>query len=61
MMGKQPRNIKWKVIFATYRQNYNPNRYFSEGLGCILLENINRRPMDSSRVKVTNQFARTQI
>ena len=61
MTCKQPRNIKWKVIFATYKQNYNPNRYFSEGLGCILSENINRRPMDSSKVKVTNQSARTQI
>ena len=61
MTGKQPRNIKWKVIFATYKQNYNPNRYFSEGLECILSENINRRPMNSSKVKVTNQSARTQI
>ena len=33
MVGKQPRNIKWEVNFVTHKQNYNPNRCFSEGLG----------------------------
>ena len=32
-VGKQPRNIKWEVNFVTYKQNYNPNRCFSKGLG----------------------------
>ena len=59
IVGKQPRNIKWEVNFVTHKQNYNPNRCFSEGLGCILSENINRRSMDFSRVKVTHQSANT--
>ena len=60
MVGKQPRNIKWEVNFVAYKQNYNPRRCFSEGLGDILSENINRRSMGSSKVKVTYQSARTQ-
>ena len=60
MVGKQPRNIKWEVNFVTHKQNYNPKRCFSEGLGGILSENVNRRSMDSSGVKVTHQSARTQ-
>ena len=32
MMGKQPRNIKWEVNFITHKQNYNPNKCFSERL-----------------------------
>ena len=60
MVRKQPRNMKWEVNFVNHKQNYNPNRCFSEELGCILSETINRRSMDSSGVKVTHQSARTQ-
>lgn len=31
--GKQSKNIKWKVSFVTFKQNYNLNRCFSEELG----------------------------
>ena len=54
--GKQSKNIKWKVSFVTFKQNYNLNRCFSEELGAYLY----RRSMDSSRVKVTNQSPRTR-
>ena len=33
MVGKQPRNIKCEVNFVTHKQNYKPNKCFSEGLG----------------------------
>ena len=60
MVGKQPRNMTWKVNFVTHQQNYNPNRCFSEELGTILSENVNRRSMDSSGIKVTHQSATNQ-
>ena len=40
MLGKQPGNIEWEVNFVTYKQTYNPNRCFSEGLGGILSQNL---------------------
>ena len=40
MVGKQLRNTKKEVNFVTYKQNYNPSRCFSEGLGGILPENM---------------------
>ena len=33
MVGKQPRNITWRVNFVAYKQNYNPNRCLPEGWG----------------------------
>ena len=56
-VGKQPRNINFII---THKQNYNPNRCFSERLGGILSENLNRRSMDSSGVNVTYQSTTTQ-
>ena len=60
MVGKQPKNIKWEVNFVIHKQNCSPDRCFLEGLEATLSENINRRSIDSSRVKVTQQWARTQ-
>ena len=59
-MCKQPIHIKWEVNFVTHKQNYNPNKCFLKELGGILSENVNKRTVDSSGVKVTHQSTRTK-
>ena len=60
MMCKQPIHIKWEVNFVAHKQNYKPNKCFLEELGDIQSENVNRRTVDSSGVKVTHQSTRTK-